>query len=107
MQYYHLIKDMSKMKFNLRLKMVPKAKQTSISEASRFYGMTRKTIRKWIERYEKEGLEGLKERKITPKNIPHKLSKEAKGRIIALRQRHPSWRPLRLLERYHVEGSNG
>lgn len=104
MKYYHLIRNMSK--FNLRLQMVTRAKQTSISEAARFYGTTRPTVRKWMGRYEKGGLEGLKDRKRTPKHIPHKLSKEAEDRIIALRQRHPSWGPLRLIERYHVKGSN-
>ena len=105
MQYYHLICDMSK--FNLRLQMVIRAKQTNVSETARFYGTTRPTVRKWIRRYEKEGLNGLKDRKRTPKNIPHKLSKQAEARIIELRQKHPSWGPLRLLERYHIEGSNG
>lgn len=94
-------------KFNLRLQMVIRAKQTNVSETARFYGTTRPTVRKWIRRYEKEGLNGLKDRKRTPKNIPHKLSKQAEARIIELRQKHPSWGPLRLLERYHIEGSNG
>jgi len=87
--------------------MVIRVKQTNISETARFYGTTRPTVRKWIGRYEKEGLNGLKDRKRTPKNIPHKLSKQAEARIIELRQKHPSWGPLRLLERYHIEGSNG
>ena len=49
MKYYQLIRDMSK--FNLRLQIVTKAKQTSISGAARFYGATRKTVRKWLRNY--------------------------------------------------------
>ena len=105
MKYYQLIKDMSK--FNLRLQMVTKAKQTSISEAARLYGTIRPTVRKWVKRFERYGLEGLKDLKRTPHNIPHKLKAEDEARIIELRQKHPSWGPWRLLERYHVKGSNG
>jgi len=107
MQYYHLIKDMSKIKFNLRLQMVTKAQNTSISEAARFYGTTRVTVRKWLKRYKKYGLDGLRDLKRVPKHIPHKLKPEDEAKIIELRQKHPSWGPLRLIERYHVKGSNG
>jgi len=107
MQYYHLIKDMSKIKFNLRLQMVVKAQNTSISEAARFYGTTRVTVRKWLKRYKKYGLDGIRDLKRAPKHIPHKLKPEDEARIIELRQKHPSWGPLRLLERYHIKGSNG
>ena len=53
MKYYLLIRDMSK--FNLRLQMVTKAREISISEAARYYGTTRKTVRKWIKRYDLYG----------------------------------------------------
>ena len=104
MQYYHLIKDMSK--FNLRLQIVTKAKQTSISAAAKYYCTTRKTVRKWIKRYTLYGLRGLEDKKRTPKYIPHKLKQEEEARIITLRQRHPSWGSRRLIERYHVQGSH-
>ena len=103
MQYYRLIKDMSK--FNLRLQMVTKAKQASISEAARYYGTIRKTVRKWMKRYQQEGLKGLADKKRTPQHIPHKLSRQEEARVIALRQRHPSWGARRLKERYKVKGS--
>ena len=103
MQYYLLIKDMSK--FNLRLQMVTKAKQVNISEAARYYGTIRKTVRKWMRRYQQEGLVGLKDKKRTPQHIPHKLSKEEEAKVIALRQRYPSWGARRLKDRYRLKGS--
>ena len=104
MQYYQLIRNMSN--FNLRLQMVTKAEGTSVSEAARFYGTTRKTVRKWVGRFKKHGLTGLKDIKKTPKHIPHKLKAEDEARIIELKQSHPGWGPIRLIERYHVKGSN-
>ena len=103
MKYYQLIRDMSK--FNLRLQMVTKAKQTSISEAARLYGATRKTIRKWLRSYNLYGLAGLKDKKRAPKRIPHKMRKEEEAQIIELRKKHPSWGARRLKERYKLTPS--
>ncbi|HAW49674.1 TPA: IS481 family transposase, partial [bacterium] len=53
----------------LRLKMVKIAEDKGISEATRLYETTRNTIRKWLRRYRKEGLEGLKDESKAPKFI--------------------------------------
>ena len=106
MVYYQIIKDMSNT-FNYRLRMVEHACQQGISSASREYRATRVTVRKWVRRYRQEGLEGLKDRKRAPKHIPHKLKPEEEGRIVELRQDHPSWGSRRLIDLYHVKGSHG
>ena len=103
MRYYQLVRDMSK--FNLRLNVVKKAKETSISEAARYYGTTRKTVRKLVRNYERYGLVGLEDRKRVPKHIPHKMKEEDELSIVELRKRHPSWGARRLKERYKVKGS--
>jgi transposase len=113
MQYYRIIRDMSSRKtqdlgkFNFRLRMVEYALQHGISSAAREYETTRKTVRKWVQRFKQEGLEGLKDRKRTPKHIPHKLKPENETRIVELRQKYPSWGSRRLINRYHVKGSHG
>ncbi len=113
MQYYRIIRDMSSRKtqnlgiFNFRLRMVEYALQYGISSAAREYETTGKTVRKWVVRFKKEGLEGLKDRKRAPKHIPHKLKPEEESQIIELRQKHPSWGSRRLIDRYHVKGSHG
>jgi transposase len=92
-------------KFNLRLNIVIKANQTSISRAARVYGTTRKTVRRLVRSYKLCGLSGLKDRKRTPKHIPHKMSQEDEVQIIELRRKHPSWGARRLKERYKVKRS--
>lgn len=106
MKYYQIIKNMSN-KFNFRFSMVQYALQNGISEAAREYKTTRKTVRKWVQRFKQEGLEGLKDRKKAPKHIPHKLKPEDEDQIIEFRQKHPSWGSRRLIDRYHVKGSHG
>jgi transposase-like protein len=105
MEYYQIIKDMSN-RFNYRLRMVEHACQQGISSAAREYKTTRVTVRKWVRRYRQEGLGGLKDRKRTPGHIPHKLKPEEEGRIVELRQDHPSWGSRRLIDRYQVKGSH-
>jgi len=104
MRYYFLVKDMSN-KFNFRLRMVQLAQKTSISEAARVYGTTRRTVRKWVYRYKAEGLEGLRDRSRAPHVIPHKMPGQAEERIRELRERHRRWGARRLKERYGLTGS--
>lgn len=105
MRYYLIIREMSN-PFSYRLRMVEYALTHSISAASKEYKTTRKTVRKWAGRYKNDGLDGLKDKSKAPRRIPHKMQKEAEERIVALRQKHPAWGPGRLLDLYHVSGSN-
>ena len=104
MRYYDFMKDLAT-KFNYRFQMVNLAQETSVSNAARVYGATRKTVRKHIRRYNAEGLSGLKDKKTSPKNIPHKMDPKDEVRIIRLRKRHPSWGARRLKERYSPPGA--
>ena len=104
LEYYPLMKDMA-IKFNYRLAIVKLAKETSISNAARVYSTTRKTIRKLVRRYDNEGLSGLKDKKTSPKNIPHKMNPKNETRILKLRTTHPSWGARRLKERYSLTGA--
>ena len=57
------------------------------AELCRKYGISRPTGYKWLERYEKEGLEGLKDRSHRPHSCPHRTSDAMVGRILELRVR--------------------
>jgi transposase InsO family protein len=47
-------------------------KQFSITDLSQKYGISRPTVYTWLERYEKLGINGLKERSRAPKYCPHR-----------------------------------
>ncbi|MGQ9560202.1 MAG: helix-turn-helix domain-containing protein, partial [Candidatus Oleimicrobiaceae bacterium] len=76
--------------------MVKLAREKGICESARLHNTTRKTVRKCVNRYREEGLEGLTNRKRAPKHIRHKTPKERGHRVIELRNTPPAWGPERL-----------
>lgn len=103
MKYYSLVKDMSK--YNLRYNLITKAKEISISESARYYGTTRKTVRKWLRRVEKQGLSGLNDKSRAPKRIPHRMDECQEDIIVSLRKDHPGWGARRFKYLYGIEGA--
>jgi transposase InsO family protein len=60
--------------------------RNSISALCQFYGISRKTGHKWLQRYRKEGFEGLQDRSRTPHHCPSRVSKTLREAIVELRQ---------------------
>jgi transposase len=89
-------------KFNLRLEIVLCAREHGLSETSRRYETTRKTVRKWLRRHETRGLDGLKDQKRTPKNIPHKMDKQNEAEVLRLRNRLHTWGARSLKNRFDI-----
>jgi len=71
----------------------------SVVELCELYGVSRKTGYKWLARYEQEGFSGLEDRSRTAHRLPHRMAPEVADRILALRRRHPSWGPKKLISR--------
>jgi transposase InsO family protein len=69
----------------------------SIVELCERYRISRKTGYKWISRYLKEGPPGLKNRRPSPKSIPHRTEQTVIDALLDLRQKHPSWGAKKLL----------
>ena len=61
------------------------------------YGVSRKTGYKWIERFEREGPDGLRERSRAPHHCPHRIAADVAAAICAGRRQHPSWGPEKIL----------
>ena len=68
-------------------------------ELCRVYGISRVTADKWIERYEAEGVEGLKERSRRPHGHPWTTSREVEERIVGMKLRHQSFGPKKVMDR--------
>ena len=68
----------------------------SKKELCREYGVSRPTGDKWIERY---GVEGLGERSRRPHVHPNRTGEEVVERIVAMKLRHPSFRPKKVMDR--------
>lgn len=68
-----------------------KSGDASMAELCRFYGVTRVTGYKWIERYELGGLEALRDQSRAPRRHPNEVPAEMEDLVIAVREKHPSW----------------
>jgi transposase len=84
--------------FDMRLRMVQMAQDRGVSEAAKVFVTTRKTVRKWMGRYQEQGLDGLVNRSRAPNRCPHKISDELEQQIVVLRRRLPSRGQDRLVE---------
>jgi putative transposase len=82
---------------DLRVQLIQEYREgESISELSEVYGVSRKTIYKWLERHAAAGgAAGLADRSRAPLHSPQKLSEEVIAQIIAARQRW-KWGPRKL-----------
>ena len=69
----------------------------SMTELCARYGISRKTGYKWLDRYDAQGQEGLRDRSHAPEACPHKISADVAGAICEMRRAHPSWGPRKLL----------
>ena len=78
----------------------------SVTELAERFGVTRKTVYKWIERYELGGMEALADRSRRPLVQPGRTEAEIEEAVLDLRRGHPSWGPEKLkrwLERHLPE----
>ena len=68
-----------------------------ITELSKMYGLSRKTVYKWIARYETEGASGLVERSRVPWSHPNATPSEIVVQILAVKGRHMKWGPKKVV----------
>jgi transposase InsO family protein len=72
------------------------------------YGISRPTGDKWIGRYEREGVEGLKERSRAPHTHPGTVLPEHREMIIKTKLRYQDWGPKKVMDwlrRHYPRGS--
>jgi transposase len=76
-----LIKNSKKPEI-IREKMVKRYFEVlNYSQVAREFKITRKRVKFWVERFKKEGIDGLKDKSKVPHHIPHKTSKEIEEKI--------------------------
>ncbi len=72
-RYFDLIREMENA-FNHRLRLVRWAQQRGIKKTAREFATTIPTVRKWLRRFQRQGLAGLQEHSRAPHRCPHKPS---------------------------------
>ena len=80
----------------------------NVAKTCRYYGIGRTAYYEWLNRYQKEGEEGLRDKSRRPHNSPMATPVEIVAKVVYLRQTY-HFGPLRIkmyLERYHGIGVN-
>lgn len=83
-----------------------RSSEESVAELARRYQLSRKTVYKWLERYEQKGLAGLGDQSRRPHRQALRTPAEDEQWILDVRHAHPSWGPKKLrswLERHHPD----
>ncbi len=80
-----------------------KADDWRFAELCRRYGVSRKTGYKWLERYQSDGLEGLRDQSRAPNRHPNEVLKEVAEEVLDMRRQHPHWGPEKLRARLQRE----
>ena len=75
-----------KFRFQTRLSLVKDARRDGIRPTARRWECSRNTVRRWLRRYEAQGLEGLREKSHAPRSCPHKVDGEQAQEIVKLRK---------------------
>jgi len=76
----------------------------SVTDVARLYGVSRKTVHKWLRRYAAEGLRGLADRSSKPESCPHQMVPVVEARVVEMRREHPGWGPRTIRTRLGREG---
>jgi putative transposase len=83
-----------KIREELMLKVL--AKEDSVVDLAGEYGVSRKTIYKWLARYKQRGLAGLVDESTRPRSSPMKTSAEMALEIVETKKQHPTWGPKKI-----------
>ncbi len=99
--YYDLMRQSKDPRF-FRLRLVRFAQQHGIKPAARAFSTRRKTIRKWLRRYEQEGYSALRGRSRAPKNPARRIPDSQRRRALKLKRQLPSWGAQRIKDQFRL-----
>jgi transposase InsO family protein len=63
----------------------------TVSEVAADWGVSRRTMHRWLVRYESDGLEGLNNRSHRPAQSPHQMPPAVEAMALEMRRSHPYW----------------
>lgn len=88
----------------IRLIALWNEQKMSVAELGRAFGISRKTVYKWVERYEEHGAAGLEDRTTVAHNRPHATPEALVSALVELRKERPTWGPKKLRARLEQRG---
>lgn len=99
--YWSLIREM-KDAYNHRLRLVAYARQNGLKAAARSFQTTRRTVRKWVRRYQAQGPSGLVECSRAPHRQPGQTPSAVEQQVVTLRRRLRTFGARRLIREFDL-----
>lgn len=81
----------------LRFVLMAEEGRSSFTSLCTAFGVAPKTGYKWVHQFEASGAEGLQDRSRRPQGNCRAVSSEVGARLVALRNKHPTWGPKKLV----------
>ncbi len=100
--YYDLMRQSKDSRF-LRLRFVRFAQAHGIQSAAQACSTRRKTVRKWLRRYEEGGYPALLDRSRAPKNPACPIPPSQRRRALELKRKLPSWGAQRIKDQFGLK----
>jgi transposase InsO family protein len=83
----------------MRFVIAAKRDDESFAALCRGFGVSRRVGYKWLARYEEAGRAGLLDHSRAPLHHPHAIADEVAEGCLAVRRKHPTWGPRKVLAR--------
>ncbi|MCH7666826.1 MAG: transposase [Acidobacteria bacterium] len=99
--YYDVMRESKDSRF-LRLRLVRFAQEHGIRSAAQAFSTRRKTVRKWLRRYEEDGYAALLDRSRAPKNPARPIPPSQRRRALELKRKLPSWGAQRIKDQFKL-----
>ncbi len=71
----------------------------NFTELCDLFGVSRECGYKWVRRFGRDGVDGLKDQSRAPKTCPHRVDEAVRELLLDARRKHPTWGPKKLLPR--------
>ena len=84
-------KECDRMSERRELVALASAGGVSVAALARRFGVSRKTVYKWLARHTAEGQAGLADRSRRPHTSPGRTAEPVEAQVLALRAKHPAW----------------
>lgn len=97
-------KNVSSMDERFRFVLEAQLGLFTITDLCHRYGISRKTGYKWLNRFAKQGFDGLRERSRRARHCPHRTGTKMVEQILEQRKQYPRWGPKKIAELLETAG---
>jgi transposase len=87
----------------LRYRLASSAGEIGVKPTAKRFRTTPKTVRKWLQRWRKDGWDGLQDQSRAPHHPHRKISPQLRQNAIAIKKYLPTFGALRIKRDYHLE----